>query len=126
MLEHRLILAPMLLVAQFALAHWAAGGERLPAPPDFSHFPAGFGEWQQLQDDPIAPDIAVELGFDRVLSRTYVNRPAGLRGSLLVLWYQSQRAGHSQPHSPQMCLPGTGWRSEEHTSELQSPMYLVC
>src|ERR1035438_9546522 len=99
MLKPRLILAPLLLVAQFTLAHWAAGGERPPAPPDFSHFPAGFGEWQQLQDDPIAPDIAVELGFDRVLSRTYVNRPAGLRGSLLVLWDPSQRAGRWEEHT---------------------------
>jgi EpsI family protein len=112
MRERTLILAPLLLVAQFALAHWAAGGERLPAPPDFSHFPAEFGGWQQLQEDLITPNIVVELGFDRALSRTYVNRQAGLRASLLVLWYQSQRAGHSQPHSPRMCLPGTGWMPE--------------
>src|SRR5450759_3214162 len=112
MLESRLILAPLLLVAQFALAHWAAGGERPPAPPDFSGFPAEFGEWQELQEDLITPDVVVELGFDRVLSRTYVNRQAGLRASLLVLWYQSQRAGHRQPHSPKMCLPGTGWMPE--------------
>ena len=112
MLERRLILAPLLLVGQFAVAHWAAGGERPPAPPDFSRFPAEFGEWQQLQDDPVTPDVAAELGFDRVLSRTYINRPAGQRASLLVLWYQSQRAGRSQPHSPQMCLPGTGWMPE--------------
>src|ERR1039457_3844158 len=98
MRERGLILAPLLLVPQFALAHWAAGGERPPAPPDFSRFPAQFGEWQQLQDDPITPEIAGEFGVDRVLSRTYVNRQAGQRGSLLALWYQSQRAGPSQPH----------------------------
>jgi EpsI family protein len=102
----------LLLVAQFALAHWVAGGVRPPAPPDFSRFPAGFSECQQLQDDPITPETAVELGFDRVLSRTYVNRQAGLHGSLSVLWYQTQRAGHSQPHSPKMCLPGSGWMPE--------------
>jgi EpsI family protein len=112
MLERRLILAPLLLVAQFALAHWAASGERPPAPPDFSRFPAGFGEWKQLQEDPVAPDIAVELGFDRVLSRTYVHQAPDLRASLLVLWYQSQNAGKSQPHSPTMCLPGSGWMPE--------------
>src|ERR1017187_7465780 len=109
MLERRLLLAPMFLVAQFALAHWAAGGERPPAPPDLSRFPAGFGEWKQLREDPMAADTAAELGADRVLSRTYVNRSASLLGSVLVLWYQSQRSGNSQPHSPQMCLPGTGW-----------------
>jgi EpsI family protein len=112
MLERRLMLAPMFLVAQFALAHWAAGGERPPAPPDLSRFPAEFGEWKQLREDPMAADTAAELGADRVLSRTYVHRSASLLGSVLVLWYQSQRSGHSQPHSPQMCLPGTGWIPE--------------
>jgi EpsI family protein len=107
--ERRWILAPLFLVAQFALAHWAAGGERAPAPPDLAAFPAEFDQWKQVREDPIAPDIAAELGADRLLSRTYVHRPAGLLGSLLVVWYQSQRAGHSQPHSPKMCLPGSGW-----------------
>ena len=112
MLERRLILAPLLLIGQFALAHWAVGGERVPVPPDLSGFPAEFGEWQQFREDPIAADIAAELGPDRVLSRTYVHRQAGLLGSLLVFWYQSQREGHKQPHSPKMCLPGTGWMPE--------------
>jgi EpsI family protein len=117
MLEHKWfergwILAPLFLVAQLALAHWVAGGERPPAPPDLARFPAQFGEWQQVREDPIAADVAAELGADRLLSRTYIHRPDGLFGSVLVVWYQSQRAGNSQPHSPQMCLPGSGWMPE--------------
>ncbi len=103
------MLAPLFLVAQFALIHWAAAGERLPAPPDLSRFPAEFGEWKQIGEDPIAAGIADEIGADRLLSRFYVHRPAGPLGSLLIAWYQSQRAGNSQPHSPRMCLPGSGW-----------------
>jgi EpsI family protein len=111
-LERGWILAPLFLVAQLALVQWAAGGERPPAPPDLSRFPAEFGGWKQFREDPIAADVAAELGADRVLSRTYIHRPAGLLASLLVVWYQSQRSGHSQPHSPQMCLPGSGWMPE--------------
>lgn len=109
MFERRPLLAPMFLLAQFALAYWAAAGERPPAPPDLSRFPAGIGEWKQFREDPLTADIATELGADRLLSRTYAHGPSGLLGSVLVLWYQSQRAGHSQPHSPRMCLPGAGW-----------------
>jgi EpsI family protein len=106
------MLAPLLLVGQFAAAHWAAAGERPPAPPDLARFPAAFGEWKQFREDPIAADIASELGADRMLSRTYVHRSVGLLGSVFVIWYQSQRAGKSQPHSPKMCLPGSGWMPE--------------
>ncbi len=113
MLERKLLLAPLFLLAQFALVHWAAGGEHPPAPPELSRFPAEIGQWKQLREDPVAPDIATELGADQMLSRTYVDQPAGLLSSVFVIWYQSQRAGNRQPHSPQMCLPGTGWIPEQ-------------
>jgi EpsI family protein len=31
---------------------------------------------------------------------------------LFVAWFQSQRAGSSQPHSPKVCLPASGWIPE--------------
>jgi EpsI family protein len=34
-----------------------------------------------------------------------------------VAWFQSQRGGASQPHSPKVCLPAAGWIPQE-TSEL--------
>src|ERR1017187_5781616 len=40
---------------------------------------------------------------------------------------ESQGEAHVLPGVHHLLpLPGTGYRSEEHTSELQSPMYLVC
>jgi EpsI family protein len=27
----------------------------------------------------------------------------------LVVWFNSQRSGERQPHSPKVCLPGSGW-----------------
>src|SRR5437763_12389372 len=37
-------------------------------------------------------------------------------------WLRSRQQWIIRPR----CRPGTSARSEEHTSELQSPMYLVC
>jgi EpsI family protein len=31
-----------------------------------------------------------------------------------VAWFQSQRSGTSQPHSPQVCLPASGWVPESN------------
>ncbi len=43
------------------------------------------------------------------LSRSYLDVPTGQIASLFVAWFQSQRAGNSQPHSPKVCLPSAGW-----------------
>src|SRR5256885_12693716 len=44
--------------------------------------------------------------------------------------FRSPRPGHSTSPTPWSCTSGSArpscWRSEEHTSELQSPCNLVC
>jgi EpsI family protein len=127
--DRRTILVPVFLLAQALLVHWATGRERAPAPPALGSFPSALGEWRQLSEDPIAADVAGELRADRILSRTYW-RPSTANTSplhtsgpdtsapdtstgpvvgLFVAWFQSQRAGTSQPHSPKVCLPASGW-----------------
>jgi EpsI family protein len=107
--ERRLLWVPVFLLSQAFLVHWATGRERLPAPPALATFPSQFGEWKLLREDPITADIAGELRADRMLSRTYTNTPGGSEAGLFVAWFQSQRSGASQPHSPKVCLPASGW-----------------
>src|ERR1700684_3347342 len=107
MLDRRMILVPVFLLAQAALVHWASGRERAPPPPALGSFPSAFGAWRQLSEDPIAADVAGELRADQLLSRTYTT--TGQVVGLFVAWFQSQRAGTSQPHSPKVCLPASGW-----------------
>jgi EpsI family protein len=117
MLERSPILVPVFLAAQLALVHWAASSERPPAPPDLSRFPAEFSGWKQVREDPIAVDVQDELRADRLLSSAYVHQPTNSSANLFVAWFQSQRAGASQPHSPKVCLPAAGWVPES-TGEL--------
>ena len=102
----------MFLVAQMLVAHWAAGGEHPPAAPDLTRFPAAFDQWQLLSEDPVDPEVQAQLHADRLLSRTYMRAGQADVVSLFVAWFQSQRAGASQPHSPKVCLPGSGWIPE--------------
>lgn len=102
------MLVPVFLAAQALLVHWSQGTERPPAPPALARFPATFAGWNELHENPVDPDVAATLRADRLLSRTYANR-AGEPVELLVAWFQSQRAGLSQPHSPKVCLPASGW-----------------
>lgn len=101
------MLVPCFLVAQTGLTLWAANGERPPEPPEFSRFPVGLGDWRKTADDPVSADTLAQLGADRTLSSMYVSQ--AWLGSLFVAWFQSQRGGASQPHSPQVCLPAAGW-----------------
>jgi EpsI family protein len=63
-----------------------------------------------LSDDPLDADTVRTLGADRILNRTYQRRDSAQPVNLLVAWFQSQRAGASQPHSPKVCLPASGWQ----------------
>jgi EpsI family protein len=113
-------LVPAFLVAQAVLVHISAGTEHPPAPPALADFPSQFNAWTELREDRIDPDTVNTLRADRLLSRTYQSRRAGLPVSLLVAWFQSQRAGLSQPHSPKVCLPASGWEPEA-TGEMSIP-----
>jgi EpsI family protein len=110
--EWRAALVPVFLAAQFLAMRGVAGVERPPAPPPLACFPAEFGGWTVLREDPVAADMANELGADRLFSRTYVRTPAGSLASLFVAWFRTQRGGVRQPHSPKVCLPASGWTPE--------------
>jgi EpsI family protein len=107
--DRKLLLVPAFLLLQPLAVHWIAGRERLPAPPDLSSIPARIGAWQFTSDEPIAADVAAELGADRVLNRVYRDTRSNMFGGVLVAWFRSQRGGAHQPHSPKVCLPAAGW-----------------
>jgi EpsI family protein len=110
--EWRGALVPVFLAAQFLLVHAAASGEHPPAVPALSGFPAEVGQWKLFHEDPIAADVATELKADRLLSQTYIQTPTGSFAGLFVAWFQTQRGGARQPHSPKVCLPASGWTPE--------------
>ena len=103
------LLVPAFLAVQTGVTHWAADGERPLTPPQFSRFPTALGDWEKTGDDPISPGSLALLRADSKLGLIYSDAPQGLPGSLFVAWFQSQRSGSSQPHSPQVCLPTAGW-----------------
>jgi EpsI family protein len=102
-------LVPLFLGAQILVVHAAASGERPPPPPALARFPAAFGQWKLFRGDPIDEGVANVLGADRLVSQTFIETPTGSFASLLVAWFQTQREGARQPHSPKVCLPGAGW-----------------
>lgn len=104
------ILVPLFLAAQALLVHFASSVEQPPPKPDLSTFPSRAGEWTRTGVEPVDDATKATLGADELLNLDYSN---GSRvANLFVAWFQSQRAGTSQPHSPQVCLPAAGWAPE--------------
>jgi len=105
----RNFLVPAFLAAQVLVVHFAIAGESAPSTPASARFPAPFGSWKVFRQDPIDAETARELKADLLVSQSYLDPPTRSFASLLVAWYQSQRDGARQPHSPKVCLPGAGW-----------------
>jgi EpsI family protein len=110
MLEPKTILVPAFLAAQAILVHWTGSFEKPPAKPDFTQFPIHAGPWDRAFEERVDDATQAQLGADRLMNATYTRD--GESANLFVAWFQSQRAGTSQPHSPQVCLPAAGWVPE--------------
>jgi EpsI family protein len=111
MRKERSIAVAVFLVAQAGLAYSIGRVERIPSPPDLAHFPSQFQFWKLLGEEPVAGDVQDQLRADRILSRNYAHLPDGRFVNLFTAWFESQLAGARQPHSPKVCLPGSGWTS---------------
>jgi len=80
----------------------------IPVHAPLASIPAQLGRWRGT-DEPIPSDVLETLGRGDFLSRTY--RDDSVTSSfvnLFIAYFPSQRAGDTI-HSPQNCLPGSGW-----------------
>ncbi|MCU1236970.1 MAG: hypothetical protein JWP63_4937 [Candidatus Solibacter sp.] len=106
-------LVAAVLAAQALAVGFVSGVERLPAVPDLGRFPTEIGDWSKVGDDVLAEGVINNLGADARITSTYQDRRTGLAANLLVAYFRSQRGGASQPHSPKVCLPATGWEPQD-------------
>jgi EpsI family protein len=113
------LVAATLALQAFGIG-FVSGVERLPAVPNLASFPTAIGDWTKVREDVLAEGVVKNLGADARITSTYLDRRTGLYADLLVAYFQSQRGGASQPHSPKVCLPATGWEPQE-AGELTLP-----
>ena len=126
------IMAALLIVAVAIFLQLRARAETFPARPPLNTFPQQLDTWTST-DIPLDPDTLEILGHGEFLHRVYEHeseddgseqsrarqnladtsdsaRPAI---DLFIAYFPSQRAGEA-PHSPQHCLPGSGWAPIEN------------
>jgi EpsI family protein len=97
------------LAVQAIAVRYALQNGTLPPLPALNQFPEALDGWQSHGDAAGSDAIAAELHADRFLERAYFHGEHRLWLDFLVVWFQTQRGGAQQPHSPKVCLPGSGW-----------------
>lgn len=109
----RLLLAVGLLAGTdlFLIAH--GGDEQLPRREEFASFPRNLGTWVG-RDLAITAGVREVLGDGDFLDKLFFRRPDEPSVDLFLAYFPTQRTG-STMHSPQNCLPGSGWIPIEHT-----------
>ena len=108
----RFIVAALLIAAAAIFLHARAGSEVFPPRLELKQFPTQLGSWTGT-DIPIEQDILDILRPSDYLLRIYQNPQKTQYIDLFIPYFLSQRAGEA-PHSPQHCLPGSGWTPLEN------------
>jgi EpsI family protein len=100
--------AGLLLVAQAAAMHMLSLPERdLPTPP-LGNLPVQLGQWKLQDEEALEPGVQEYLKPDSYVLRNYGNRAGNSSINLFVAYFKSLQNSYG-PHSPRVCLPGSGW-----------------
>jgi EpsI family protein len=93
--------------------------ERPPLRRPLASLPMTLGDWAG-RDVPVAPDIVERAQTTEYLNREYVDRRNP--GRRLTLWINYSEFGTNLRHTPEICLPSSGWEKvESQTRELRVP-----
>jgi EpsI family protein len=97
------LLGAALLVLQFRSA-----GEAVPLRRSLDAFPVAVGDWRVQAAANLDPEVINLLKVNDYVLQRYVDG-GGRSVWLYVAYWATQRKGGAQIHSPQNCLPGSGW-----------------
>jgi EpsI family protein len=119
--SRRAILLTLLLLSEaiFYLAYPKQEVVLLPKP--LRELPAQLGSWSMVSESEIEPEVQEVLKADDTLNRVYADSVTGGSASLFIAFFKTQKTG-AAPHSPKVCLPGSGWQpSQSDFIQLQVP-----
>jgi EpsI family protein len=108
---HAIVLSVVLLCLA-GLAPVLTPPEKVAESRPLHDIPTTIGNWKILQEGVVDAETEALLKADDTLSRSYINTSDRQTANLFVAFFKTQRAG-AAPHSPKVCLPGSGWMPME-------------
>jgi len=70
------------------------------------------GPWSMASESRTEPEVQEVLKADDTLNRIYTDPATGESVSLFIAFFKTQKTGVA-PHSPKVCLPGSGWEPSQ-------------
>jgi EpsI family protein len=102
------LLVSLILAAQSIASHMLSVPERdLPAP-GLRQIPMELGNWKAPGENAMETAVTEYLKPDDYILRDYVNQAGSSPFNVFVAHFKSLQNSYG-PHSPRVCLPGTGW-----------------
>jgi EpsI family protein len=109
-----LLPAVLILAAQGAALHVLNIPEQSVPIPQLSNVPVQLGGWKNVSEQTLDPAVQEYLRPDSYILRDYENPTFGTTANLFVAYFKSIQSGYG-PHSPSVCLPGSGWLVRDRT-----------
>lgn len=103
-----------LLLLEACMVPLLAPAESVPLSRPLAEIPRQLAGWSLAHESPVDAETMELLKADDTVNRTY-RTADGAFASLFIAFFKSQRAGVA-PHSPKVCLPGSGWVPAESTT----------
>jgi EpsI family protein len=109
-----LLPAVLILAAQGAVLHVLSIPEKNITIPRLESLPSQLGPWKTISEESLDPAVQEYLKPDSYILRNYANAASGSAVNVFVAYFKSLQSGYG-PHSPSVCLPGSGWLVRERT-----------
>jgi EpsI family protein len=109
-----LLPAVLILAAQGAALHVLSIPESGVTVPQLANVPAQLGQWKDVSEQSLDPAVQEYLKPDSYILRDYANPALGSAVNVFVAYFKSVQSGYG-PHSPAVCLPGSGWLVQDRT-----------
>jgi EpsI family protein len=107
-----LLPAVLILAAQGAALHVLSIPEKNLVIPKLDSLPGQLGAWKNVSEQALEPGVQAYLRPDSYILRDYQNPVSGSAVNVFVAYFKSLQSGYG-PHSPAVCLPGSGWLVRE-------------
>lgn len=105
---------------QIALFYAYPKSEIVPVLGPLKLIPQTIGDWRMVEESELDSEVQALLKADDTVNRIYAKPGEPRLPSLYVAYFKTQRTGIS-PHSPKVCLPGSGWVPSE-SDRLEIPV----